>query len=149
MNQKVIFSPASLFELIYMLITETSYSDYFRYYDQAVKYRGDFVNYLEKKNAFLSSKWFTPEEIPFDKYHPAYPKNIESITKDDMIRMMNYRKIIETNVLTLDDFPIYQFHFKSISTIFNEISIYLVCVIIYISCFILLLIFIKKPNFLI
>lgn len=107
----ILGSPVSLSESIFMRIAETSHEDFFRYYDYTLQYRTQLLNYFNDKHAFSSYKWFTPEDIPYNKKHPAYPD------------VREYRKeLIKRSKLNADEIPVFRYKSLGLNQMILNIS---------------------------
>jgi ABC-type transport system involved in multi-copper enzyme maturation permease subunit len=141
-------SPASLFEYIYMKISNSSYDDYFIYYNSAVQYRNQVVNFFNNKKAFSSIKWFSPENIPYDSNHPMYSDN-DNLTNENVIKMINYRKkVITENKIPMNDFPVFYPINKSFSFILAEIFPPIIFVLFSITLLVIVVLIVGNNKYL-
>ncbi len=60
-------SPAAVFRNIVAFVTGTSEVDYKHFIDLATQYRDTFLDYLARRNAFGSWRWFTPDPDDGDR----------------------------------------------------------------------------------
>ena len=118
LEQLAYLSPVTLFEKISMQISGTSYEDQFLFHSQFRIYRDQVIDFLMKRNAFTSKRWFTPDD-PYSSGHPVCPLDINHPTVDELEKMRDYynRQNDEKWKLELSDFPVYN---DSLSSLNNK-----------------------------
>jgi ABC-type transport system involved in multi-copper enzyme maturation permease subunit len=102
-------SPVTLFEKTGMQIAGTSYEDQFVFLDRFRTYRDQVIDFLMKRDAFSSKRWFTPDD-PYSPDHPLCPKDISRPTREELDLMSDYysQRDSEKWRLDLNDFPVFK-----------------------------------------
>jgi ABC-type transport system involved in multi-copper enzyme maturation permease subunit len=110
-------SPVMMFERISMQISGTSYEDQFSFLTQFRTYRNQVIDFLTKRNAFSSDRWFTPDD-PYMIGHPVCPKDINQPTEEELDKMHDYysEQNAEKWRLDLNDFPIFHAPLSDLKT---------------------------------
>ena len=124
-------SPVMLFERISMQISGTSYEDQFSFLTQFRTYRNQVIDFLMKRNAFGSDRWFTPDD-PYIIGHPVCPKDINHPTEEELDKMHDYynERDAEKWRLDLNDFPVFQVPLSDLMTKNNFLQGFLVMIFI-------------------
>jgi ABC-type transport system involved in multi-copper enzyme maturation permease subunit len=108
-------SPVTIFEKVGTKISGTSYEDQFLFFDRFRIYRNQVIDFLMKREAFSSKRWFTPDD-PYSPEHQLYPKNPDQPTEEELGKMRNYysQRDSEKWSLDLNDFPIFNLQPKDL-----------------------------------
>ncbi|RKY72214.1 MAG: hypothetical protein DRQ24_05570 [Candidatus Latescibacterota bacterium] len=115
-----ILSPFSLTKILIMKVAQTSYEDYLNFLDQTVNYRNQILDYLHRKRAAESVRWFTPD--PED--NPMYSMKF---TPEEIAKLSEYyRKVAndQSRFLTLDDLPVFKYRWNKNQEILKDILPY-------------------------
>ena len=117
LGRLVYLSPVMLFERIGMQISGTSYEDQFSFLTQFMTYRDQVIDFLMKRNAFSSKRWFTPDD-PYSPEHPVCPKDINQPTEEELDKMHDYynERDAEKWRLDLNDFPVFHASLSDLKT---------------------------------
>ena len=142
-------SPVTSTDIILMNVSNTSYNDYFKFLNDVRGYREVVLKYVQNKNGFSSSKWFTPEPdyYPFNPNHPLCPSDVYKPSKDELAKLSNYYQDAKKNsnfMLDITDFPQFKITFRNYSDLFLDIWQYFV--VICLSTIILLVLGFKLMN---
>lgn len=110
LNNLAYLSPVTMFEKISMQISGTSYEDQFLFLDRFKIYRSQVIDFLMKRDAFTSKRWFTPDD-PYVLGHPVCPKDINQPTNEEIEKIREYYSRHESDKwkLDLNDFPVFNF----------------------------------------
>jgi len=107
LNALTNLSPVTLFEKIGMQLAGTSYDDYFLFLDRFRTYRDQVIDFLMKRDAFSSKRWFTPDD-PYSPEHPLCPADVNQPTEAELELLLDYyRNDLEKWSLDLNDFPVF------------------------------------------